>query len=94
MAPFEALIPSSIADAWFVHQRGVTSALFNLAVLGGINIAGPIAGALYQNYGFAVLWYGMAGSCILLLLLTFFFMPETCYDRPAVYNVDVSSTNV
>lgn len=42
MAPFEALIPASVADVWHVHERGFRMAIFNLGVLGGINLAGPI----------------------------------------------------
>lgn len=42
MAPMEALIPATIADVWFVHERGFQSAVFNLGVLGGINLASPI----------------------------------------------------
>lgn len=45
MAPMEALVPASIADVWFVHERGFRTAIFNLGVLGGINLASPI-GAL------------------------------------------------
>ncbi len=43
MAPLEALVPASIADIWFVHERGYRSAIFNLGVLGGINLAAPIS---------------------------------------------------
>lgn len=42
MAPMEALVPASIADVWFVHERGYRTAIFNLGVLGGINVASPI----------------------------------------------------
>lgn len=42
ISPMEALIPASIADIWFVHQRGFRNAVFNLGVLGGINLASPI----------------------------------------------------
>jgi len=91
MAPFEGLVPGSIADVWFVHQRGLRSAIFNLGVLGGINVAGPISGSIYQNYGFSSLYYGMAGGFILMGLLVFFFMPESCYHRSTVYNFDISS---
>lgn len=42
MAPMEALVPASIADIWFVHERGFRTAVFNLGVLGGINLASPI----------------------------------------------------
>lgn len=36
VAPFEALIPASVADIWHVHERGLRMAIFNLGVLGGI----------------------------------------------------------
>ena len=42
MAPREALVPASIGDIWFVHERGFRNAIFNLGVLGGINLASPI----------------------------------------------------
>lgn len=42
MAPMEALVPATIADVWFVHERGFQSAVFNLGVQGGINLASPI----------------------------------------------------
>lgn len=48
MAPMEALIPASIADIWFVHERGYRSAIFNLGILGGINLASPIGE--YQDF--------------------------------------------
>ena len=65
--------------------------IFNLGVLGGINIAGPASGAIYQNYGFAALYYGMGGAFILEFILVFFFMPESAYHRPSIFNFDTSS---
>jgi len=94
MAPFEALVPGSIADVYFVHERGLRTAIFNLGVLGGINVAGPVSGSIYQNYGFAALYYGMGGAFILEGLLVFFFMPETAYHRANIYNFDTSSHDV
>jgi hypothetical protein len=44
-APFEALIPASVGDIWHVHERGFRMAIFNLGVLGGINLASPIGEA-------------------------------------------------
>jgi MFS family permease len=94
MAPFEGLVPGSIADVWFVHERGLRTAIFNLGVLGGINVAGPISGSIYQNYGFGALYYGMGGGFILMGLLVFFFMPESAYHRSRLYNFDISSHDV
>jgi hypothetical protein len=42
MAPMEALVPATIGDIWFLHERGFRNAIYNLGVLGGINLASPI----------------------------------------------------
>ncbi|KAF9773848.1 hypothetical protein IL306_008255 [Fusarium sp. DS 682] len=91
ISPMEALIPASISDVWFVHQRGFRNALFNLGVLGGINLAAPIAGAIIDKYGYRTCLWGMAGAFVIQLLLTFFFMPETAYKRPVNSDIPTSS---
>jgi len=55
MAPMEALIPASIADIWFVHERGYRTAIFNLGVLGGINLATPIGKFFSSRSRFLIL---------------------------------------
>ncbi|TVY93179.1 putative MFS-type transporter [Lachnellula willkommii] len=91
VGPWEALIPASIADVWFVHQRGFRIALFNLGIFGGINLNSPIAGTIIQNYGWRVCSYAMAGAFVLQTILVFFFMPETAYHRPEILNLDTAS---
>ena len=88
MSPMEALIPASIADIWFVHERGYRTAVFNLGVLGGINLATPIAGAILQNSSWRVVMNAMGGAFILQLILTFFFMPESAFKRTGTLNID------
>lgn len=46
-APFEALIPASVADIWHVHERGFRMAIFNLGVLGGIVSQNPESDHLF-----------------------------------------------
>lgn len=48
IAPMEALVPASIGDIWFVHERGFRNAIFNLGVLGGINLAAPIGRSYFH----------------------------------------------
>ncbi|KAK2672793.1 Major facilitator superfamily [Fusarium oxysporum f. sp. vasinfectum] len=91
MSPMEALVPASISDIWFVHQRGFRNAVFNLGVLGGINLASPIAGAIIDKYGYRTCLWAMAGAFGVQLLLTFFFMPETAYKRPVESGTPVNS---
>ncbi|KIH87783.1 cycloheximide resistance protein [Sporothrix brasiliensis 5110] len=88
MAPMEALVPASIADIWFVHERGYRTAIFNLGVLGGINLASPIAGAIIQYSSSRVCLHAMGGAFVLQTLLTLFFMPESAFHRTGALNID------
>ncbi|KAL4917706.1 major facilitator superfamily domain-containing protein [Aspergillus aurantiobrunneus] len=88
MGPFEALIPASIADVWFVHERGFRTAIFNLGVLGGINLATPIAGAVIQYGDYKTCLNGMGGAFALTTLMVFFWMPETAYVRTDTLSID------
>ncbi|KAL5339595.1 major facilitator superfamily domain-containing protein [Aspergillus crustosus] len=88
MGPFEALVPASIADVWFVHERGFRTAIFNLGVLGGINLATPIAGAVIEYGDYQTCLYGMGGAFALTLIMVFFWMPETAYTRTNALSID------
>lgn len=94
MAPFEALIPASVGDIWHVHERGFRMAIFNLGVLGGINLAGPIAGSVIEKGSYRIAMHGMGGAMVLMLLLVFFFMPESAYVRHGAINIDTSDKTV
>jgi MFS family permease len=94
MGPLEALVPASIADVWFVHERGYRSAIFNLGVLGGINLAAPITGGIIQATNYKVAFYAMGGAFGAAFILIFFWMPETAYVRTGTINLDTNSNDV
>ncbi|KAL2669962.1 hypothetical protein Neosp_015128 [[Neocosmospora] mangrovei] len=94
MGPLEALVPASIADVWFVHERGYRTAIFNLGVLGGINLAAPIAGVIIQDSGYKVAFYAMGGGFGVALIMIFFWMPETAFVRHRAVNLDIGANNV
>jgi MFS family permease len=94
MAPFEALIPASVTDIWHVHERGLRMSIFNLGVLGGINLAGPIAGSVIEKGSYRIAMHGMGGAFVLMLLLVIFFLPESAFVRQGVLNIDTSDHNV
>ncbi|KAI1613506.1 major facilitator superfamily domain-containing protein [Exophiala viscosa] len=90
VGPWEALIPASIADVWFVHQRGFRLGIFNLGIFGGISLAPPITGPIIEKYGWRNCMYGVGGAHILQLILTFLLMPETAYHRSAHLSLDTA----
>ncbi|KAF2852509.1 MFS transporter-like protein [Plenodomus tracheiphilus IPT5] len=94
MAPFEALIPASVGDIWHVHERGFRMAIFNLGVLGGINLAGPIAGSVIQYGSYRIAMHTMGAAFVVMLILVVFFMPETAFKRTDALNIDTSSHTV
>ncbi|CAK7207976.1 hypothetical protein SEUCBS139899_010810 [Sporothrix eucalyptigena] len=94
MAPMEALVPASIADIWFVHERGYRTAIFNLGVLGGINLASPIAGAIIQYSSYRTCLLAMGAAFVVQTIMTFFFMPESAYHRTGALNIDSGNHRV
>ncbi|PAV15819.1 MFS general substrate transporter [Pyrrhoderma noxium] len=98
-AVLEFLVGASIADIYFTHERGVPVALWNLALLNGINITPPIAGQVITHLGWRYAFRIFSAACGLLFLMQLFFMPETTYyrrneattERSSVENIDKDS---
>jgi hypothetical protein len=66
-------------------------ALFNFGVLGGINLASPIAGGIIDNLGLTACFNIAGGFGIFLTIWCFFFMPETAFHRSAALAIDSGS---
>ncbi|BGO98256.1 hypothetical protein RTG_00781 [Rhodotorula toruloides ATCC 204091] len=77
--------PSAIAAITFVHERGFRIALWNLGLVGGINLGPVISAQICQRQGwhFAFWWQSLAAG--LVLLGTIFLVPEMEYDRSYYY---------
>jgi MFS family permease len=85
-APIEAIVPSTIADIFFLHERGEKIALYGLSVLGG-NELGPLFSAYIIQY-LSMRWafFIIAIAIGLSLALMIFLMPETMFEghRPVI----------
>lgn len=88
-APIEAIVPSTIADIFFLHERGEMIALYGLSVLGG-NELGPLFSAYIIEY-LSMRWafFIIAISIGVSLALMIFLMPETIFEghRPIIVSV-------
>ncbi|KAM0747680.1 MFS general substrate transporter [Meredithblackwellia eburnea MCA 4105] len=74
-------VPAAINAIYFVHQRGFRMALWNLALIGGINL-GPVISAQIisiEGWTFVFWWQGLVAGVTLVAAV--FFLPELFYDR-------------
>jgi MFS family permease len=81
-APIEAIVPSTVTDIFYLHERGEKVSVYGLGVLGG-NEIGPLASA-YIIQSLSVRWafFIVAISIFINQLTLIFFMPETKFTGP------------
>ncbi len=53
--PVEALVPSTITDIFFLHDRGEKISIYGLTLLGGYEIGPILSAVIIQNLGMN--WY-------------------------------------
>ncbi|KAJ5690485.1 hypothetical protein N7462_004877 [Penicillium macrosclerotiorum] len=81
-APIESIVPSTVTDIFYLHNRGQLVATYGLSVLGG-NELGPmfsgfIVQALGMNWAFWIVAIFIGANVVSI----FFFMPETKFTGP------------
>ncbi|KAJ0416733.1 major facilitator superfamily domain-containing protein [Aspergillus carlsbadensis] len=77
----ECLAPITIADVFYLHQRGYGMAVYNAALSAGVAFGIIISGLITINYHWrTIYWVGaaMTGGLIVIVIL---FFPETAYQR-------------
>ncbi|GAA6005473.1 hypothetical protein JCM10207_002993 [Rhodosporidiobolus poonsookiae] len=87
MAAFEGLLVSTIADMYFVHERGLRTTIWGFAIGLGISTAPIINGYVIESNTLGYRWCFWL-LCIPLGLSMFgilFFCPETAYDRDSAF---------
>ena len=52
-APIESIVPSTITDIFFLHERGAKVSLYGLSVLGGNEIGPMLSAFIIQSLGMA-----------------------------------------
>ncbi|KKK11813.1 hypothetical protein ARAM_002658 [Aspergillus rambellii] len=81
-APIESLVPSTVTDMFFLHNRGELVAIYGLAVLGGNELGPMFSGLIVQALGMDWAFWIVAIFIFTNLICMFFFMPETRYTGP------------
>jgi MFS family permease len=85
-APIESIVPSTITDIFFLHERGAKVSLYGLAVLGGNELGPMLSAFIIQSLGMNWAFYIVAIAAGVSFIPMFFFMPETKFtgSRPTV----------
>jgi hypothetical protein len=77
-----------IGDLFFVHQRGVFMTLIQFILGAASNFSAIIVGPIATNLGWRYLFHILIPFTALEVVLLYFFVPETCYNRDHRYDID------
>lgn len=81
VSPVECLPSATIAEIYFLHERAYRVGIYTLLLLGGKNLVPLASAAVIGSIGWRWVFWIVAiivGACLILL---FFFVPETFWDR-------------
>ncbi|KAJ5086586.1 hypothetical protein NUU61_007893 [Penicillium alfredii] len=81
-APIESIVPSTVTDMFFLHNRGELVAIYGLAVLGGNELGPMFSGFIVQALGMDWAFWIVAIFIAANLVCMFCFMPETKFTGP------------
>nr|POE56283.1 protein hol1 [Quercus suber] len=84
LAPFEALVNSSVTDMYAVHERGKRMAFSNMCLFGGAFFTPVIVGKMTASLGWQWPFYFVAIFVGALIPFLYLFCPETAFDRESV----------
>ncbi|KAJ5380056.1 uncharacterized protein N7496_002484 [Penicillium cataractarum] len=77
----ECVAPLTIADTFFLHERGLVMSFYSAALSCGIAGGIILSGLITIHQSWRVIYFLASGIIWLLVLVVFFTMPETAYQR-------------
>lgn len=81
VSPVECLPSATIAEIYFLHERAYRVGIYTFLLLGGKNLIPLVSAAIIGGLDWRWVFWVVAivvGGCLILL---FFFVPETFWDR-------------
>ncbi|KAL1792815.1 hypothetical protein ACET3X_009322 [Alternaria dauci] len=93
VSAFESLVVTMIGDLFFVHQRGVFMTLIQFILGAASNFSAIIVGPIATNLGWRYLFHILIPFVTLEVILLYFFVPETTYNRDHRYDIDELSND-
>lgn len=81
VSPVECLPSATIAEIYFLHERAYRVGIYTLLLLGGKNLIPLVSAAIIGSLGWRWVFWIVAMIVGVCLVLLFFFVPETFWDR-------------
>lgn len=81
VASVECLPSATIAEIYFLHEKGYRLGIYTLLLLGGKNLVPLVSAAIIQSLGWRWVFWIVSMVVGFGLVLLFFFVPETFWDR-------------
>ncbi|EEQ91102.2 MFS transporter [Blastomyces dermatitidis ER-3] len=81
VSPVECLPSATIAEIFFLHERAYRVGIYTLLLLGGKNLVPLVSAAITQGLGWRWVFWIVAITVGFGLVLVFFFVPESFWDR-------------
>ncbi|KAB5580385.1 major facilitator superfamily domain-containing protein [Coniochaeta sp. 2T2.1] len=91
---FESVFFSIVGDLYFVHERGVRTAVVTAFIIGISNLPPVLAGKIATELGWRWVFWLLAIFMGIALVGSVLFGWETAYNRSAIYETDVASEDV
>lgn len=85
----EVLVQMTVADVYFVHQRGLTNTIYFWFMTVGVTLAPLAGGFITQSQGWRWVWWWMAILFGAGLVAFIFFYEETMFDASSIDGVPV-----
>jgi MFS family permease len=94
--PAETIMPTVIADIFFLHDRGKWNTLYWVVYMGSLMVGPIVSGSMAEEVGWRSFWWlntALLGTSFLMVVGLF---PETRYERSevAVRSPNISKTEI
>ncbi|KAG5806986.1 hypothetical protein H9Q71_008446 [Fusarium xylarioides] len=80
-APYEALVPISIADIFFAHERGFALGIYAFGLSAGSSVGPICSGYIIETLGWRWVYWRGAILCGILFVAIFFTLEESNFIR-------------
>ncbi|KAM0434499.1 hypothetical protein ACHAPT_003595 [Fusarium lateritium] len=77
----ETIAPITIADIFFLHERGAIMSFYNCALSVGVALGMVVSGLITIDHGWRTIYQVACALVGFVLVLIFFSFPETAYNR-------------